>query len=470
MAHIVIVGGGISGLSAALEISAKAPSYAVTVLEGSPLVGGKLRSADVAGHRIDVGAESMLARRPEAVDLLRELGVPALAPASVGASIWSRGALVAMPRGTVMGVPADPSSLRPLLSGAEIDRALDERPVEVSGDLSVGDLVERALGPAVVDRLVEPLLGGVYAGHARSLSAQACVPQLLAAAKAGEPITSVARAAVACAAGSTTAPAVFAGIEGGLGALPDLIRAELTRRGVQVRTGATVRELALADGSWRLTVGDTRESESLCADAVVLATPARATARLLAPHQPGTAAVLGAVDYASMAIVTFAFRSTGSEALQAGSGFLVPPVDGRAIKASTFSSSKWPWLATRNPDLRFARVSMGRFGEEQTLQRSDEDLSGAGLRDLQQAVGPLPAPVDSHVQRWGGALPQYTVGHLDRVAQIQTGMRELPSLALCGAAYDGVGIPACIGSGRRAATEVLTHLAKGSPRRETMAP
>jgi len=162
-----------------------------------------------------------------------------------------------------------------------------------------------------------------------------------------------------------------------------------------------------------------------------------------------------------MAIVSIALPRHGLPQLS-GSGFLVPPVEDRAVKASTFSTNKWRWVADAAPDLFILRASLGRVGEEAVLQRSDEDLKRLVLGDLADALGgQLPIPVESHVQRWGGALPQYAVGHVDRVARIRAAVAQVPALALAGAAYEGVGIPACIASGRAAADAVLTHLRSG---------
>jgi oxygen-dependent protoporphyrinogen oxidase len=183
---------------------------------------------------------------------------------------------------------------------------------------------------------------------------------------------------------------------------------------------------------------------------VVLATPAAASARLLAEVAPVAAAELAAVEYASMVVVTLAFREADVRGLDDSSGFVVPPVDGRAIKASTFSFAKWGWVreAGAGHGLVHLRTSLGRHGEEATLQRSDDELVAASLADLAEAAGIAAPPVATHVQRWGGGLPQYAVGHLDRVVRIRAAVAAVPGLALCGAAYDGVGIPAVIASAR----------------------
>lgn len=455
---VAVIGGGISGLAAAWELSRSGTDVQVTLLEGSDRVGGKLRLEDVGGVRIDVGAESVLARRPEALALFDELGIADLAthPAAVGASIVSRGARWPMPRGTVMGVPSDPDSVRGLLDDDEVDRLTNEVVDGPSaGDLSVGDLVDARLGPAVTDRLVEPLLAGVYAGHAREISVEQAVPALAVAAREGRPLTDVAReAAAAAATGPMAGLPVFATLVGGLGTLPDVLRSSLTEAGVDVRTASVVRELVRDGRGWVVSTGPTTVVVREHFDDVVLATPAAPTARLLRHVAPAAAEALAAVEYASMAIVTLALEGPVPPVLD-GSGFLVPPTEPLTIKASTFSSVKWPWLARAHPDRTYLRASIGRHREEASLQRSDDELVAVALADLRAVLGDgVPDPAATQVQRWGGGLPQYAVGHRTRLAPT----RDLPpGLALCGAAYDGVGIPACIASGRAAARTVLTR-------------
>jgi protoporphyrinogen/coproporphyrinogen III oxidase len=220
--------------------------------------------------------------------------------------------------------------------------------------------------------------------------------------------------------------------------------------GVEIRTGATVRVLVRTATGFRLTVGSTRSPEVVETERVVLAVPGPPAARLLIEVAPEAAAELGALEYASMAVITLAVPE-----LEVGdsSGFLVPPVDGRRIKAATYSFNKWSWMGAAS-DLRILRASIGRHREESSLQASDDELVAHVVEDLSTATRQPVHPVDQHVQRWGGALPQYAVGHLDRVARIRSAVAAVPGLALCGAAYDGVGIPAVIGSARRAATEV----------------
>ncbi len=195
----------------------------------------------------------------------------------------------------------------------------------------------------------------------------------------------------------------------------------------------------------------------LHADAVVVAVPAPAAARLLAPAVPAAAVELARIEYASMAVVTMAFAAeTFPDAV--GSGFLVPPVDGRTVKAATYSFAKWDWVRESSDGVVVMRTSIGRHREERDLQAPDEELVARSVADLGEAIGLTAGPVDSVVQRWGGGLPQYAVGHVERVRTIRDAVARVPGLAVCGAAYDGVGIPACIAAGEAAAAQVLARL------------
>ncbi|HSV40768.1 MAG TPA: protoporphyrinogen oxidase [Nocardioidaceae bacterium] len=456
--HVVVVGGGISGLATAAAVRRAEPSYAVTVLEGSPAIGGKLKLAEVGGVTVDVGAESMLNRRPDAVTLASDAGLGIVHPATTQASIWTRQRMRPMPR-SLMGVPVDQKDLveSGVLSRAGSTRAALDQVMPATrlgdNDVSVGWLIEERFGKELLDRLVEPLLGGVYAGHAREISARAAVPQIVALLDQDK---SLSRAAAAALGPSEGAAPVFAGIEGGIGRLPDaLVRAF----GLQVRTGAMVRQLARAgEGGWNVVVGPTTDPEVIHADAVVLATPAAATARLLRDVVPDAALELARVEAASVAIVTMAFRERDLPEVQ-GSGFLVPPIDGRVVKAATYSFSKWDWVRKAGGEMRVLRTSIGRHREEQVLQADDDELVQLSVNDLADAIGLSVRPVESHVQRWGGGLPQYTVGHLERVARVRSSIAKEPTLAVAGATYDGLGIPACIASGHAAADQVLRSLA-----------
>ncbi|MFE1753763.1 protoporphyrinogen oxidase [Streptomyces anandii] len=458
--HVVVVGAGVAGLAAAHRLLRR--GLRVTVLEASERVGGKLLPGEIAGVRVDLGAESMLARRPEAVDLAREVGLSdeLRPPATASASLWTRGALRPMPKGHVMGVPGNASALAGVLSDeglARIERDAELPRTEIGDDVAVGEYVARRLGREVVDRLVEPLLGGVYAGDAYRISMRAAVPQLFQAARAHDSLTEAvrdiqARAAAGQASGQAAGP-VFLGVEGGVGRLPLAVADSVRAHGGEILTGAPVTGLRREDDggrtAWRVTAGD----RVLHADAVILAAPAPVAARLLRGESPEAAAELDAVEYASMALITLAYRRAGT-VLPQGSGFLVPPVDGRTIKASTFASQKWGWIADEDPDLLVLRASVGRYGETEILDREDAELVEVARADLREATGLAAAPVATRVTRWTDGLPQYPVGHHTRVARVREHLGKLPGLAVCGAAYDGVGIPACIASAYEAADRV----------------
>jgi oxygen-dependent protoporphyrinogen oxidase len=462
--HVVVVGGGVAGLAAAHVLQRDGgPGLRVTVLEGSDRLGGKLRVSDLAGVPVDEGAESLLLRRPEAAALAADAGLTLEPAATTSARLWSRGEMRPLPPGTVMGIPAD---LRQLAgTGLLTTREMARIPLDswlprtrVRDDVSVGRYVDARLGRAVLDRLVEPLLGGVYAGRADQLSLAATLPQLMPYVRKERSLLAAVRAsrdATPPARPTDPTPAVFGAPRGGVGRLPEALAGRLRSAGVELRTGATVRELRRAPTGWRLVVGSTRDAEEVLADAVVLALPAASAARLLRAEVPAAASELTQVRSASMAVVALAFPSVAFAERPVGSGFLVPPVDGRTVKAVTFSSTKWGWYADAAPGTVVVRASLGRVGEEAVLQREDAELVDLALADLTDALGVTDPPLDARVTRWGGGLPQYAVGHLDRVARVRAAVAGQPGLAVCGATYDGVGIAACIATADRAAHEVL---------------
>ncbi|MFJ9706637.1 protoporphyrinogen oxidase [Streptomyces sp. NPDC101234] len=454
--HVVVIGAGIAGLAAAHRLLERGAR--VTVLEASERVGGKLLPGEIAGVRVDLGAESMLARRPEAVALAREAGLAdrLQPPATATASIWTRGALRPMPKGHVMGVPGTAAALSGVLSDeglARIERDADLPRTEVGDDVAVGEYVAARLGREVVDRLVEPLLGGVYAGDAYRISMRSAVPQLYQAAQTHDSLTEAVREIQAKAVANQQTGPVFMGIEGGVGTLPLAVAESVRARGGEILTGAPVTELRRDTEGWRVVT----EGRALHADAVIVAVPAPAAAALLRAEAPAAAAELAGVEYASMALITLAYRRADL-ALPEGSGFLVPPVDGRTIKASTFASRKWGWIAEEDPDVAVLRTSVGRYGETEVLQREDGDLVDVSRHDLREATGLAATPVATRVTRWTDGLPQYPVGHHARVARLREHVAKLPGLAVCGAQYDGVGIPACIASANAAVDQLAGDL------------
>jgi oxygen-dependent protoporphyrinogen oxidase len=486
--HVVIVGGGIAGLAAAFFL--RDEPVRVTVLEGTPRLGGKLSVSEVAGVAVDEGAEALLVTRPEGTELIAQVGLASdrVEPGTTSSAIWTLGALHQLPRRQFMGVPSDLAELARsgVVSGEGAARASEDLELAQTardGDVAVADFVGARFGAEVVERLVDPLLGGVYAGRSCELSFDATMPALAAASRRyrslAEAVGSLLPSPVpAPSADQDRAPAssqpgrsVFTTLAGGLGLLPAFLA---KASGAEVRTTSMTRALSPAQTvpgagvSWRLTVGSAAAEELIEADAVILAVPARPAARLLA-EVPGASAAVAALDqisYASMAIVTLAYPRSAFPgaglAAQGWSGYLVPAVDGRAVKAVTFSTVKWPHLADATAPgaepLEIVRCSVGRIGEEAVLQRADEDLVALAAAELAAATGVHGAPAAHRVTRWGGALPQYTVGHLDRVAAIRAAVAAQPGLAVCGAAYDGVGIPACIGTARAAVSQVMEFL------------
>jgi oxygen-dependent protoporphyrinogen oxidase len=520
---VAIVGGGIAGLTAAFLL--RDAGMTVTVLEGSPRIGGKLAVSQVGGIEVDAGAEALLARREEGVGLIADLGLSGELerPGTTTAGIWTRGEVRPLPRRQYLGVPADFGELAAtgLLSDEGLARARQdaelparagagggaEAAADDAGDASVTERVGGRMGAELVDRLVEPLLGGVYAGRCDDLSFQATLPALASAAPrfrslseaaasllppaiardaATGPDTGAAGAAGGRGTGESndvagpplssqrqqrpshdtggggepqaaTPPPVFTTLTRGLGTMPPSLAAA---SGAVIRTSSMVRELTRQADGWRLTIGSAHSPQWLNADAVILALPARPAARVLAGISGAgpAAAALAEIRYASMAVITLAYPAAAFPASPSGSGFLVPAVDNHAIKAATFSTVKWPHLGRGAAGLQIVRCSVGRLGDEAILQRDDSELVQLAAADLATAVGVRGGPADSRVTRWGGGLPQYSVGHLDRVARIRTGVAAQPGLAVCGAAYDGIGIPACIASARLAVSQVLSYL------------
>ncbi|MEO3925758.1 protoporphyrinogen oxidase [Micromonosporaceae bacterium B7E4] len=477
--RIAVVGGGITGLAAALRLRDRLPADAeITVYEQSGALGGKLRTGSLGGATVEFGAEAFLTRDPAggdsaAVALARRVGLAdALVHPAVGrAALAIGGELRPMPPGTLVGVPGDLAAVAPVARpAAEWDTDGGRPLLGPDEDPTVGELVRRRLGDEVVDRLVDPMLGGVYAGRADELSLAATMPGLARAARTEPTLTGAVRAAMAAAPRPAGSP-VFATVSGGVSRL---VAAAAEAARAEIRLNAAVRELLPVPGGWRLVIGPTRDPELVEVDAVVLALPARPAARLLGGVDVAVGALVGRLDYASVALVSLALPGPPDGAAASDgaplsatsgavpgelSGFLVPATEGTLVKAATFFTSKWAHL--RRPDgMRLLRASVGRHGEEHLLQRADDELVSAVHRELSGLLGTeLPEPVDSHVQRWGGALPQYAPGHLDRVAAARAALRTAhPTLALAGAGYDGVGIPVCVRSGETAAEEIIKVL------------
>jgi oxygen-dependent protoporphyrinogen oxidase len=447
--RVVVVGAGITGLAAAFEWRRRHPDDEIVVLEAADRIGGKLARIELAGHWYDTGPEALLARVPEGVRLVEALGMgdQLVAPATTQASVVLPDGRHRLPAGTVLGVPAEAGDLRGFLSPQGLARVAAEPdlpPVRLDGDVAVGGLLRARLGDEVVDRLVEPLLGGVYAGRADELSLAATMPALAAElGRTGSVLAAAtaARDAGARSRGDADGP-VFATVRDGIGALPAALVAA-SRADVRLRTPAHA--LRRTPAGFELSVGPAAAPETMTADAVVVTAPAVKAARLLGDVAPGAVQPLQGIPYASMAVVAMAFPE---QEVAAGSGLLVPPVTGRLVKGVTVSSAKWPHLAG---DAVLVRASVGRFRDETELQREDADLTAAVVADVADLLElSRPEPLQTALTRWGGGLPQYLVGHPARVAAIRAAVAGIPGLAIAGAAFEGVGVPACIRDAHRA--------------------
>jgi protoporphyrinogen/coproporphyrinogen III oxidase len=477
--RVVVVGGGISGLAAAWELTGgrgggrgggggggpngdtDAPQ--VLVLESSARLGGALASSPFGDHRVDTGPDGFLGRRPEALDLCREIGLEdALVPiAGRGAGVWARGKIRALPEGLALGIPirfwpTARSGILGLPGNIALARdALLPRP-DVRGpigDRSIGPLVARKLGRRVTERLADPLIGGIHAGSVDDMSAAATYPPLLAASQKRGSLMRALRAQVPPP--SPDAPPLFWALEGGMATMVERLGAALTARGVEIRCGVPVDRLERRGTGWIVGSGGAQDE----ADAVILAVPAPVACTLLRPHDDEAAGLLAHIDYASVTLVTFRARAEAFSAPLVGTGFLVPrrsptPAGGEpwAVTACTYLSQKWPHVATEGEVL--LRASVGRFGDDRAGSWSDGEIVERVWDELGLLLGHTEDPLASMVARWPGSFPQYRVHHPLRTAGIEGAVARLGGVAVAGAAYRGVGIPACIASGRAAARSI----------------
>ncbi|SNY49514.1 protoporphyrinogen oxidase [Paractinoplanes atraurantiacus] len=455
--RVAVIGGGIAGLAAAVRLrDLTPPDTEIIVYEQSGALGGKLRTGELGGVTVERGAESFLMSGTDgaesaAVGLVKRLGLGDAIkhPAKVPAALAFGGRLAPMPSGTLVGVPGDLAQLGDVAHpAAERDHDAG-RPLLAAGeDVAVGALVRDRYGDEVVDRLVDPMLGGVYAGRADGLSLQVTMPQLARTARVEHTLQDAVRAAQRASRREPGKP-IFGAVEGGMSRL---VGAAAAASGARISLGLPVRGIARTAHGWRLLLGPVPAPQTDDVDAVVLAVPSTPAARLLSDVAPAAAAALGGLDYASVALVGLALPP--GTPLPDLSGFLVPPSEGTLVKAATFFTTKWS-LPSGGPVI--VRASLGRAGEEERLQFDDSVLLSRAVDELGQLLGDeLPPPAASWVQRWGGGLPQYAPGHLDRLAAARAALP--PGLALAGAAFDGIGIPVCIASGERAAEDVSKML------------
>ncbi len=445
----IVVGGGIAGLSAAFEFHRA--GWTVTVHEAGDRWGGKIHTSPVGDRPVDAGPDAFLARVDHGYELCRDLGLDheLTSPVSpVPAYVHLDRQLHELPEATMLGVPTDLDLLKAstLLSPEGVARAAEDltmAPTELEPDPSVGAVCRARLGDELTDRLIDPLIGAINASDIDRLSLNAAAPQLAGALRSqGSLIRGMAavRAAGGAALGSRDrAKPVFYGLPGGVARIIDRLEAELTSGQVDLRLNSPIGGLAGQD------VEDLAE-----ADAVVLAVPAFAAAKMLSGQSEEVAGLLGRIEYADVAQVVVELPIDGLERVLDASGILFPRVSGMLMTACTWLSTKWEHY--RRDESVLIRMSTGRFGDHRHASLDDGELIGALLAELASVIEFDRPPIATRVIRWSRAFPQYTPGHHDRLAEIRAAVAELdPRIALVGAPYDGIGVPACIAAGRSSA-------------------
>lgn len=474
--RVVIVGGGISGLAAAYRLTQRAGDQrvAVTLVEAEPRLGGKIFTERVDGLVIEAGPDSFLGAKPAAAQLCEALGIGerliGTRETGGGTYILRGGRLEPLPEG-VSGLV--PTKLRPLLrSGLLSMRGKLRMALEPfvparrkGGDESVASFVRRRLGNEAYERMAQPLLSGIYAGDAERMSLLATFPRLreselrygslvrgMLAQRRRTLAPGTSPNAVGARTGETKVRSAFLSLQDGLGELIEALEGALD--GVDLRPGVRAVGIERREAGYLVRLEDGARLE---ADALLLATPAWAAAELLAELAPDLATILREIRYVSTATISLAYRRADVEALGAGGGrgFVIPSIEHRELTAVTWASNKF---AGRAPDeLALVRGFVGRAGREEAVDLPDDELIRIVRDELRQIVGLTATPVMSRIYHWRRALPQYELGHLERVAAIDRALEALPRLRLLGAAYRGVGIPDCIQSGYAAADAVGPH-------------
>ncbi len=447
--RVAVVGGGLSGLTAAYQLSRDLPGARISVLEASPTLGGALDTAVFPSGPMELGAEAFIGRRPEAAELVEELGLtPRLQhPGPLGPAILTAGRLEPMPARTMMGLPSDTSTLAGVLRPVDVERAAREPDLPLDwtpgGDVALGTLVAERFGPAVVARLVDPMLGGVYAAPSAGLGLRQVVPGLAEALDRGAPsLTAAARELTA----HRTPGPVFATLDGGYRVLVDTLAGA---SGARIVTGARCTAIRRAAEGYALDVTGDRARWTEEADLVVVAIPVPHAAPLLAAAGAHDAArSLSTIRTASSAVV--ALEVDRALDLPALSGVLVATDEPVPFKAMTFTSRKWPHLDDRPGHL--VRVSFGRLDDDEVLGADDLTLARTAVSALAGVCGSTPRVLHSRVRRWWDALAEIGPGHEAVISGIRDALEtDLPGIELIGGATEGVGVPACIGSARGAA-------------------
>ena len=444
--RVAIVGGGITGLSAAYEL--RDANVDVTLLEASERLGGKILTHQVAGVPVEAGADWFLTRQPAALELCRRLGLEddLVPPDRSGAYIWSRGGLHKMIPQLVRGVPTRPKEAAEggLVSKAAAMRAslelLNLRPLR-GPDVSVGSFVRKRFGHEVMERLVDPMLAASRSGSADEMSLAAAAPELDAAARSHRSVLSALRQAPSPS--SDNPP--FLGLRGGMSRLSDALVAHLT--GLDIRVGTQVAEISRANDRYLV--------DGVEADTIILAVPAHAAASLTRSLDTDLARELGRIHFEPAVVVTLAFPPGSGPPPADGSGVLVPSGEKRLLTACAWFSEKWRHAKPDDGSL-IVRCFVGR---KDALEFSDNDLIAGVTEELRAIAGINGSPREHSVVRWEAALPVFRVGHNEIVDRIEKRLEGLPGIAIAGAGYRGSGLPDCISQGQTAARKALDHLA-----------
>ncbi|MCB0036271.1 MAG: protoporphyrinogen oxidase [Anaerolineales bacterium] len=468
---LVIIGGGVTGLAAAYRAHQQNPLLKITLLEASDYLGGKIMTEEINGFTLEGGPDCFLSRKPRGIGLCEALGVTAelqgRKPAEHKAYVWRNGRLHTLPEGLSGMIP---TQLEPLLNhtlltpeGAQRVAQEPEIPVKESDeDEAVGTFVSRRFGREAFENLIEPLMGGIYAGQADQLSLEATFPQLRQVElKHGSLIKGL---------GNNTAaqdvyyPPFVSFKQGMVGLVQHIVERLGDSVSIYLNTKATQIKQTAA-GDWLITTQDnqskmpldaTLRPENLKSKTLILATPAFINAKLLSEVAPQAAVAHAEIPYASTALVNFAYDTAALPKLPEGYGYVTPQVEKRDALACTWTSQKWDHRAPEGKTL--LRVYIGRYGEGDVTKLNDDTLVDIAQREIRETLGITAAPQLRHIFRWPNGLPQYNLGHLERLQRIDEELGQLSGLYVAGAAYNGVGIPDCIKSGEAAAEKVLAIL------------
>ena len=462
---VAIVGGGIAGLAAALRlvegVRERGAAVDVLLVEAAGRLGGTIATEETGGFVVEGGPDSIITEKPWAVDLCERIGfareLVGTRDADRRTYVVRRGRLEPLPEGFLLLAP---TSLWPLVGSplfswrGKLRMALDLvlPRAQTTDDESLAHFVRRRLGREALERVAQPLAGGIYTADPERLSLAATMPRFRDLERRHRSVILGLRAAAAPGARSAAGArySLFVAPAHGMGSLITAIARRLPEGVVRLRT--RVEAIGHEAGRWRLRAGD----DGFAADALVLAAPAPVAGALLAPLEAELGRLLGGIEYASSATVTLAFRTADLPTLR-GFGFVVPAVERRQLIACTYASRKFPGRAPEGHELVRGFVGGALRPEMATL---DDGALIAAVRDeLRALVGISATPLLVRVNRYLRAMPQYAVGHLTRVAAIEARAAALPGLALAGGAYRGVGIPDCVRSGEAAADAALARLA-----------